>query len=429
MTLQSTEPRRDAEERALAALDPAVLAADVSSLVRERSVTGQERGAIERLAALAEARGLAAAVDRHDLGALRGAEGYPGEEAARTELVGARVTLPGAGGARLCLNGHLDVVAPGDARWTHDPFAGVVADGRVHGCGSVDMKAGVVAALHAMAAVRATAGAAPAEVVLQGVASEEDGGLGTFAALEADDRFDAALVTEPTGFDVVVAHGGALTFVGTVRGRSAHAAMRLEGVSALDRYVPIHRALAEHERRVNTDVAHPLMRALPLPYPLLVGRLETGRWSSQVPDALRFEGRLGVRVGEPVGEARAALEAAVAAADDGLRAAGRDRLDGRAVRPGRDPGGRTVRRPRPCGRRRRAGRVAARRRGALRRRHAALHRARDPVRDVRHARARARPRGRRVRRRRRRAADRAGAGARDPALRPGGERCLSPCPT
>ena len=52
MTLQSTEPTRDAEERALAALDPAVLAADVSSLVRERSVTGQERGAIERVADL-----------------------------------------------------------------------------------------------------------------------------------------------------------------------------------------------------------------------------------------------------------------------------------------------------------------------------------------------------------------------------------------
>jgi acetylornithine deacetylase len=318
VSLQSTERKRDVEERAVAALDPDALAADVSRLVRERSVTGQERGAIETLAALAEARGLAAAVDDHDLGALRGAEGYPGEEAARPALVGARVTLPGAGGGRLCLNGHLDVVAPGDAPWRREPFGGDVADGLVHGCGAVDMKAGVVAALHAMAAVRATAGAAPAEVVLQGVASEEDGGLGTFAALEADDRFDAALITEPTAFDVVVAHGGALTFVGTVRGRSAHAAMRLEGVSALDRYLPIHRALAEHERRINADVAHPLMRELPLPYPLLVGRLETGRWSSQVPDALRFEGRLGVRVGEPVAAARAALEAAVAAADDGL---------------------------------------------------------------------------------------------------------------
>ena len=308
----------ETEERALAALDPGALAADVARLVRERSVTGAERGAVERLAAMAEGLALAAAVDVHDLSGLRGAPGYPGEEAARTELLGARVTLPGTGPGRLCLNGHLDVVAPGSEPWRHDPFAGVIAGGLVHGCGSADMKAGVVAALHAMAAVRRTAGTAPSEVVLQGVSSEEDGGLGTFAALEADDRFDACLITEPTGFEVITAHGGALTFVGTVRGRSAHAAVRLEGVSALDRYVPVHLALAEHERRVNADVTHPLMRALALPYPLLVGRLETGRWSSQVPDALRFEGRLGVRVGERVEDARAALEQAVAAADDGL---------------------------------------------------------------------------------------------------------------
>jgi acetylornithine deacetylase len=60
-----------------------------------------------------------------------------------------------------------------------------------------------------------------------------------------------------------------------------------------------------------------LMRELSLPYPLQIGRLSTGRWSSQVPDELHFEGRLGVRVGESVDAARAALEAAVAAADDG----------------------------------------------------------------------------------------------------------------
>ena len=67
------------------------------------------------------------------------------------------------------------------------------------------------------------------EVVLHAVASEEDGGLGTFAALERDDRFDACLIPEPTGFDVVCAQAGALTFSGEVRGRGAHAAMRLRG--------------------------------------------------------------------------------------------------------------------------------------------------------------------------------------------------------
>ena len=56
------------------------------------------------------------------------------------------------------------------------------------------------------------------------------------------------------------------------------------------------------------------MRALDLPYPLLVGRVSGGRWSSQVPDRLEFEGRLGVRVDETVEEARAGLEAAVHAA-------------------------------------------------------------------------------------------------------------------
>ena len=89
------------------------------------------------------------------------------------------------------------------------------------------------------------------------VASEEDGGLGTFAALEADDRFDACLIPEPTGLDVVCAQAGSLTFEGVVAGRGAHAAMRLEGESAIDRYVEVHQALAAHERELNGGVRRP----------------------------------------------------------------------------------------------------------------------------------------------------------------------------
>ena len=119
--------------------------------------------------------------------------------------------------------------------------------------------------------------------MLQCVASEEDGGLGTFAALERDGAFDAALIPEPTGFDVVCAQAGALTFRCVIPGRAAHAAHRLEGCSAIDRYVRVHTALQALERRVNADVAHPLMRELELPYPLLVGRVAGGEWSSRCP--------------------------------------------------------------------------------------------------------------------------------------------------
>ena len=115
------------------------------------------------------------------------------------------------------------------------------------------MKGGVVAALHALAG----AARASPEVVLLAVGSEEDGGLGAFAALERDAAFDACLIPEPTGFEVVCAQAGALTFRGAVRGRAAHAAMRLAGRSALDRYVGVHLAIEAHERAINRDVEHP----------------------------------------------------------------------------------------------------------------------------------------------------------------------------
>jgi len=307
-----------AEDAALAALDADAIARDLSALVQAASPTGAERPAVERVAELGARLGLDAAVVEHDLAAVRALPEHPGEEASRTELLGALVRLAGApGGRRLCLNGHVDVVGPGAAQWQRPPFSGAIAAGAVHGRGAVDMKGGVVAALHALAAIRASAGAAPGEVVLQAVSSEEDGGLGTVAALASDARFDACLIPEPTGFEVICAQAGALTFAGEVRGRSAHAALRLEGVSALDRYVPLHLALAAYERRVNAHVSHPLMRALPLPYPLLVGRVEAGAWSSQVPDLLRFEGRVGVPVGGDPEAVRRELADVVRAADDG----------------------------------------------------------------------------------------------------------------
>jgi acetylornithine deacetylase len=303
------------EERALAALDADALAADASKLVRVPSVTGDERAVLERFGGLARARGLVARTYVHDLSSLRADPAYPGEEAPRTELFGVSAILRGRvpEARRLCLNGHLDVVAPGTGRWARGPWSGELADGRLHGRGAVDMKAAVAAALHAVVAVGAAGGTA-GDVVLQAVASEEDGGLGTFAALREDEGFSACLIPEPTGFAVACAQAGALTFTGEIPGASAHAAARLEGVSAIDRYVPVHAALADLEGELNADVAHPLMRDLELPYPLSVGRINAGVWSSTVPDRLVFEGRIGVPVGVAPALIRERFETAVRAA-------------------------------------------------------------------------------------------------------------------
>ncbi len=304
------------EERALAALDEGALLDDVSALVRVPSVTGDEREALNEVVAAAARLGLDGEIESEDLAALRVHPDHPGEEAPRTELHNARIRLPGPDGApRLALCGHVDVVDAGTVPWADgNAFSGVQREGRIYGRGSVDMKAGVIACLHAMAALHA-AGGGPCRADLLAVSSEEDGGLGAFAALQRDAAYDGAVIPEPTGFDVVCAQAGAITFTGVVSGVSTHAATRLAGVSAIDRYVPVHQALNAYEGDVNADVQHELMARLQLPYPVNVGKVASGAWSSQVPDRLDFEGRAPVLVGQTIAEARAAVEAAIAAAD------------------------------------------------------------------------------------------------------------------
>jgi acetylornithine deacetylase len=280
------------------------VADDLAAVVQVPSVTGDEKPVLELFATLAQDAGLETDLHRHDLAALRAHPDQPGEEAPRDELWGLSVTRPGGPG-RICVCAHVDVVPTGTEPWRHGPWSGAIEEGCLHGRGSVDMKGGAIAALHAMQQPGGP------EVVLQLVASEEDGGLGAFAALERDARFDACLIPEPTGFVVVCAHAGALMFRGTVRGRAAHAAERLAGASAIDAYIPVHAALAKHERAINADVEHPLMRELRLPYPISVGLLDAGEWPSTVPDRLTFEARLGMGVEEDPVTARAALEAAL----------------------------------------------------------------------------------------------------------------------
>jgi acetylornithine deacetylase len=134
--------------------------------------------------------------------------------------------------------------------------------------------------------------------MIQSVIGEEDGGIGTFASLLRGHVGDAAIVCEPTSLNLIPAQAGALTFTVTVRGKSAHASVRLKGISALEKYLDIHQALIQLERERNSEIKHPLLSKLTLPYPLNIGRIQAGNWPSSVPEELVFEGRIGVAMGE-----------------------------------------------------------------------------------------------------------------------------------
>jgi acetylornithine deacetylase len=236
-------------------------------------------------------------------------------EVERTEAWGLVARLPGTGGGRtLMLNGHLDVVPPGDlSTWSDDPYSGRIEDGHVYGRGACDMKGGFAAALSALLALHRSGTRLPGDVLLAAVVGEEDGGLGTYATLDRGWRADACVITEPTALDVLAANGGALTFRLRVPGLAAHACARTSGVSAVEKFqliFPVLRAL-EASRNRSVD---PMMRRWDIAYPLEIGTVRAGDWASTVPDLLVAEGRFGVALDEPVEEARAAFERTVAEA-------------------------------------------------------------------------------------------------------------------
>jgi acetylornithine deacetylase len=298
-------------------VDRARLLADLQALVRIPSVTGSEAAVAAWAAdALAEL-GLAVEVVRPDPAAIRDDPDWPGEEMPRTALpvVLGRGGRPG--GRRIILSGHLDVVPPGDpGTWTVDPWAAEVRGGRLFGRGACDMKGGVAAILAAVRSLVAAPGldALDGEILVVLVPSEEDGGQGTLAAIRAGATADLAVITEPSNLDVVVAHAGAITFRLTVPGRAAHASQRREGVSALDNLYVLLRALEADEESRNAAETDPLMTALGLPYPTIVGMVAGGEWASTVLDRVTADGRYGVRLGQRPADAEAELRACIAAA-------------------------------------------------------------------------------------------------------------------
>jgi len=293
----------------------------LAELIRIPSIGGTraESDVVHHVAALLRDEGVEVDEWRIPLDGLTSRDDFPGMEVERTEAWGVVGRVPGQGGPSLMFNAHLDVVPPGDpGAWTEHPFSGRVSSTDVYGRGACDMKGGAVAALFALLTVHRSGQAPAGDLLFAGVVGEEDGGLGTYATLARGWRADACVIPEPTDLDVLAANGGALTFRLSVPGRAAHASMRTRGVSAVERFQPVFTALRALEGRRNATV-DPLMSRWDIAYPLEVGTVRAGDWSSTVPDLLVAEGRFGVALDEPVPEARLEFERCVAEVDDSVR--------------------------------------------------------------------------------------------------------------
>jgi acetylornithine deacetylase len=274
----------------------------LQELVRIPSVTGDEGAVGEAVERAFSERGLE--VDRweatpEEMEPYRDHVGEQSSYENRPNVAGVR---RGTGGGRsILLNAHTDTVDPGDpAVWKGDPLSGDLEDDLLYGRGSCDMKGGLVTYLVALDALSGLGIGLRGDVTVAATVGEENGGIGALSTVLRGYRADAALITEPTRLALVPAQGGSLVFRLKVPGRSAHAAVRDEGVSALEKFVPIFENLRELEQERNGVLSHPLYEGVRNKVPINVGVVRAGNWASTVPESLVAEVRVGLIPGEEV---------------------------------------------------------------------------------------------------------------------------------
>ena len=181
----------------------------------------------------------------------------------------------------LMLNGHLDVV--GVDGMTHPPFDAEIADGKLYGRGSADMKSGIAAMC--IAARDAIEAGIDGELIIAAVIDEEYESLGTRALVASGVRADAAIIAEPTRLALCPAHRGFVWARIRVHGRAAHGSRYDLGIDAITHAALIIAELDRFQRDVLPARAHPLLGRGSLHASLISG----GTGLSTYPDLCTIE--------------------------------------------------------------------------------------------------------------------------------------------
>ncbi len=192
----------------------------------------------------------------------------------------------GAGGPRVALNAHGDVVPPGEG-WQHDPYGGEIDNGSLYGRAAAVSKSDFASYTYAVRALEAVARPSRGAVELHFTYDEEFGGLlGPGWLLSQGLTKPDLLIAAGFSYEVVTAHNGCLQMEVTVHGKMAHAAIPSSGVDALQGAVAILNALYAQNaryREIRSEVpgiSHPYLN---------VGRIEGGTNTNVVPGKVTFK--------------------------------------------------------------------------------------------------------------------------------------------
>jgi acetylornithine deacetylase len=196
------------------------------------------------------------------------------------------VRLRGSGrGKSLLLNGHIDTVPSGCGRWSRSPWSGEFKQGRVHGLGSFDMKAGLVANAAVICALKKAGIKTGGDILFESVVDEEwGGGGGTIAARLRGDTADACVIPEGTQLEIYRAtRGGFVVDLAVAAGDAAGYFSTAEVTSVA---LPMGRLLewvAEYAKRRGRVKTNGPYKAFADPVPVQVLAVEANRLDPEIP--------------------------------------------------------------------------------------------------------------------------------------------------
>jgi acetylornithine deacetylase len=300
----------------------------LARLVRHRSVLGQEQSCLEEVEHVFRQIGLHPFPVPVDVAKLAGVPGFspPLISYEGRDNVAALHHPRTRRGRSLLLQGHVDVVPEGAADlWTSPPYEPEIRDGRMYGRGAADMKAGLVAAITAVAALRRAGLQPAAELQMAAVIEEECTGNGALAVMQALPRPDACLIPEPgPGYTALyVAEVGVVWAWVTVTGRPAHVREMHSGVNAIEAAYVLAERFRAYELEMNrAERRHIAFAAENHPINVNLGTIAGGEWNSSVPTRAKLGVRVGVMPGLPATTVREHIETLVAEAGRDPRLAG-----------------------------------------------------------------------------------------------------------
>lgn len=141
-------------------------------------------------------------------------------------------------GPTVHFNSHIDVVEAG-AGWQFAPFEPEIADGRVYGRGTCDMKGGLAASVIAVETYIAARPDYAGTIEISGTVDEESGGFGGVAYLAgkgffSKPRVDHVIIPEPLNKDrICLGHRGVWWAEIETKGEIAHGSMPFLGDCAV----------------------------------------------------------------------------------------------------------------------------------------------------------------------------------------------------